>query len=144
MSFKRILVAVDWSAFAARAADVGLDLARSLGAQVAFINVVDPTTAVVPQGGYAAGDLITLAKQDSKRLLAAFRERAPVEPAPLEFVHVGKPPEEIAKAAKDWPADLIVIGSHGRGGVERLFLGSVAEAVMREAPCPVLVVRASE
>lgn len=46
-------------------------------------------------------------------------------------------------AAKEWPADLIVIGSHGRGGVKRALLGSVAEGVMRHAPCPVLVVRAT-
>ena len=144
MAFRRILVAVDWSAFAARAADVGLELARSLGAEMAFIHVVEPSTAVAPEGGYAADNLIALAEQDSKRLLAAFHERAPAQPAPLEFIHVGKPHDEIAKAAKDWPADLIVIGSHGRGGVERLFLGSVAEAVMRQAPCPVLVVRAQE
>jgi nucleotide-binding universal stress UspA family protein len=44
-------------------------------------------------------------------------------------------------AAKEWPADVIVIGSHGRAGVTRVLLGSVAEAVMRHAPCPVLVVR---
>jgi nucleotide-binding universal stress UspA family protein len=67
-----------------------------------------------------------------------------LQPAPLEFIHVGKTATEIVKAAKDWSADLIVIGSHGRGGVDRLLLGSVAEAVMRHAACPVLVVRAEE
>jgi universal stress protein A len=54
---------------------------------------------------------------------------------------VGKPAAEIVNAAKEWPADVIVIGSHGRAGVTRVLLGSVAEAVMRHAPCPVLVVR---
>jgi nucleotide-binding universal stress UspA family protein len=46
------------------------------------------------------------------------------------------------RAAKAWPADLIVIGSHGRAGIVRTLLGSVAEGVMRHASCPVLVVRA--
>ncbi|MGE5112215.1 MAG: universal stress protein [Acidobacteriaceae bacterium] len=50
----------------------------------------------------------------------------------------------MVKAANEWPADLIVIGSHGRGGVERLLLGSVAESVTRHAACPVLVVRGDE
>jgi nucleotide-binding universal stress UspA family protein len=62
----------------------------------------------------------------------------------LEFVPVGDAASEIAKAAEDWPADLIVIGSHGRGGIRRALLGSVAEGVMRQASCPVLVVRGKE
>ncbi len=144
MSFRRILIAVDESAFAARAADVGLELARSLEAEVAFIHVIDPSLVSAPESGIPAGELIALAEQDGRRLLAAFAQRASSQPSPLEFIHVGKPAIEIVKAAKDWPADLIVIGSHGRGGFERLLLGSVAEAVMRQAVCPVLVVRAGE
>ncbi len=145
MSFRKILVAVDESAFAARAADVGFDLARSLGAEVAIIHVVDPSVvAYAPEGGIPAGELVTLAQQDGKRLLSAFCERAALQAAPRAFIHVGKPAAEVVKAARDWPADLIVVGSHGRGGVERLLLGSVAEAVMRHAACPVLVVRAEE
>jgi len=145
MSFRKILIAVDESAFAAHAADVGFDLARSLGAEVAIIHVVDPAVdAYAPEGGIRASELVALAQQEGKRLLAAFAQRASLQPAPLEFIHVGKTATEIVKAAKDWPADLIVIASHGRGGVGRLLLGSVAEAVMRHAACPVLIVRAKE
>jgi nucleotide-binding universal stress UspA family protein len=143
MTFRKILVAVDESAFAARAADVGFELARSLGGEVALIHVIDPSVdAYAPEGGIPASELIALAQQDGKRLLAAFGQRASLQPPPFEFIRVGKPATEIIKAAKEWPADLIVIGSHGRWGVERLLLGSVAEAVMRHAACPVLVVRA--
>jgi nucleotide-binding universal stress UspA family protein len=145
MSFRRILIAVDESAFAARAAEAGFELARSLGAEVALTHVVDPSVdAYAPEGGIPASELIGLAQQDGRRLVAAFSQRASLQPAPLEFVHVGKPATEIVRAAKDWPADLIVIGSHGRGGIGRLLLGSVAEAVMRHAACPVLVVRAEK
>jgi universal stress protein A len=144
MSFRRILVAVDESAFAARAADVASELARSLGAELAFMHVIDPSLVSAPESGIPAGQLITLAEQDGRRLLAAFSQRASAQPPPLEFIHVGKAATEIVKAAKDWPADLIVIGSHGRGGVKRVLLGSVAETVMRQAACPVLVVRAEE
>jgi nucleotide-binding universal stress UspA family protein len=99
---------------------------------------------VAPEGGYPAGELIALAEQDGKRLLAGFSQRASVQPPPLKFIQVGKPATEIVKAAQEWPADLIVIGSHGRGGVQRLLLGSVADGVMRHAKCPVLVVRSEE
>ena len=145
MSFRKILIAVDESAFAAHATDVGFELARSLGAEVALVHAVDPAVvAYAPEGGIPASELVALAQQDGRRLLAAFAQRASFQPPPLEFIHVGKTATEIVKAAKDWPADLIVIGSHGRGGVNRLLLGSVAEAVMRQAACPVLVVRAAE
>jgi universal stress protein A len=57
---------------------------------------------------------------------------------------IDHPAAEIVKAVKEWPANLIVIGSHGRGGIQRAVLGSVAEAVMRHAPCPVMVIKAEE
>jgi nucleotide-binding universal stress UspA family protein len=144
MSFRRLLVAVDAEPIAARAADVAIYLARSLGAELALIHAIDPSFGYAPESGVPAAELVKLAEEDGKRLLAAFRLRAAVEPPPLEFVPVGKPAAEIVKAAREWPADVIVIGSHGRAGVKRALLGSVAEAVMRHAPCPVLVVRAEE
>jgi nucleotide-binding universal stress UspA family protein len=145
MSFRRILIAVDSSPLSARAADAGIELARALGGEVAFIHAVDPALGGTPGSGVPADQGLALAEQDCKRLLAEFRQRAslqPVQPLPLEFLPVGKPGTEIVKAAKEWPADVIVLGSHGRGGIPRMVLGSVAEAVMRHAPCPVLVIRA--
>jgi len=75
-------------------------------------------------------------------VIGEFRKRITKRLGVLEFTEVGNPASEIVKAAKDWPADLIVIGSHGRGGLTRALMGSVAEGVMRQAPCPVLVARA--
>jgi len=141
VSFRRILIAVDESPIAAHAADVGAQLATALGAELARVYVVDPTQTVAPDSGVPAADLIALAEKDAKRLLAGFRQRAPQGNPSLEFVAVGKPASEIVKTATEWPADVIVIGSHGRHGLERALLGSVAEGVMRHAPCSVLVVR---
>ena len=141
MSFRRILIAVDESPVAAHAAEVGAQLATALGAELALVCVVDPAQTAAPDSGVPVADLIALAEKDAKRLLADFRQRASQRYAPLEFVAVGKPASEIVKTAKEWPADVIVIGSHGRHGLDRALLGSVAEGVMRHAPCSVFVVR---
>lgn len=139
---KKVLIAIDESSIAAHAADVGLELVRAIGGEVAFIHVVDPASVMTPDGGVPASELLAIDEQTGKELLAAFRERAASTPPALEFARVGKPTEEIVRAAREWPADMIVIGSHGRGGIGRVLLGSVAESVARHAPCPVLVVRA--
>lgn len=142
MNFRRVLIAVDDSPLAAHAAEVGVELARSLNGELALIHVVDPAQNWAPEGGFPAAELVRQAEQEGKRLLTEFQPRAALQKPPVEFVQVGKPAAEIVKAAKEWPADIIVIGSHGRGGIGRLLLGSVAEGVIRHAAHPVLVVRA--
>jgi nucleotide-binding universal stress UspA family protein len=119
-----------------------MELANALGAELAFIFLIDPVQTAMPGSATPPDTLIALAEQDGKRLLATFRKRSSREPPALEFVAVGKPSAEIVKAANEWPADVIVIGSHGRRGVGCALIASVAEAVMRHAPCSVLVVRA--
>ena len=111
---------------------------------MALIHVVDPSLSYAPDSGVPAGALIAEAERDGKRVLTGIRQRMSRGSSVLEFVQVGKPASEILKAATEWPADVIVIGSHGRGGVQRALLGSVAEAVMRRSPCPVLVIKAKE
>ena len=138
MSFKKILLAVDEEPVAAHATDIGMELARALNAEMALVYVIDTPV------GYGSGELIASAEQEGKKLLSDFSERLAPKSSMLKFLQVGAPGAEIVKAAREWPADLIVIGSHGRSGMQRALLGSVAEAVMRHAPCPVLVVRAEE
>lgn len=142
MQFQKVLIAVDDDPIAAHAAEVGVDLALSLHAQVALIHAIEPSTIFAPESGIAADELALRTEQDGTRLMADFRGRLPARTRPLQFIPQGPPGSEIVKAAKEWGADLIVIGSHGRHGITRALVGSVAEAVMREAPCPVLVVRA--
>lgn len=144
MTFRRILIAVDSEPVAVHAANVGAELARAIGAEMALVNVVDSSLAYPADTGVPPNELIALAQQEAKKLVSDFRRRLPPQSTALEFILAGGPATEIVNAAKEWPADLIVIGSHGRGGVQRALLGSVAEGVMRHAPCPVLVVRAKE
>lgn len=140
MSFRRILIAVDAEPLAAHAAEVGVELASSLGAEIAFIHAIEPGLSQAP--GITPSDLMAEGAREGRRLIAGFHQLLPPTLSPLEFIHMGKPAPEIIRTAKEWPADLIVIGSHGRHGIQRALLGSVAEEVMRHAPCPVLVIRA--
>jgi nucleotide-binding universal stress UspA family protein len=130
MSFQRILIAVDEQPMSLRAAEVGTALGGAVGGEIALINVNNPAT------GFDQAEL------QSKRLLRHLRDRLLLPPTTHEFVQTGIPGPTIAKKAKEWPADVIVIASHGRAGIPRALFGSVAEEVMRNAPCPVLVVRA--
>jgi nucleotide-binding universal stress UspA family protein len=139
MGFRRILISVDSSPIAAHAADVGVELARSLSAEVAFVHAIEPLMS--PETGISPAQLEALAERDGKLLIDGFSQRASLQPPPLTFTQIGKPADVIIKAASDWAADVIVLGSHGRGGVTRALIGSVAEDVLRHAPCPVFVVR---
>jgi universal stress protein A len=131
VSIRRILIAVDDQPLAPGAAEFGRQLSPALDGEIGLINVND---ASVEFGR---------AEQDSKRLTDV-RERLSLPASTVQFVQAGQPAEAIAKTAKEWSADLIVIASHGHTGVARAVLGSVAESVMRNAPCPVLVVRPQE
>jgi len=144
MGFQRVLIAVDDSPIAAHAADTGIDIAHSMGAEVGFIYVRDAKRMNAPESGISAGEFAVWAEQEGKRLVAGFCRRMAPPSTALEFVEVGQPAAKIVEAAKQWPASLIVIGSHGRTGITRILLGSIAEGVIRHAPCPVLVVKAKD
>lgn len=140
MIFKKILIAVDTGTFAAHAAGIGLDLARQLGAEVALIHVVDPALAHTALGsGVPADRWLTLAQDEARELLRAFKARAAAEPPVLEFIETGPPAAKIVEAARQWSADLIVMGTHGRGPIGSILLGSIAQGVLRHAHCPVMV-----
>ncbi len=140
MSFHRILIALDDSAIAEHAVNVGTDLAAAVRAQVALVYVVDSTIAFDPESGIPAPDWGGHLKRDGQSFLASAAGRAGVPQASL-FLREGKPADQILAAAHEWDADVIVIGTHGRSGVSRVVLGSTAEVVVRRAPCPVLVVK---
>ncbi len=85
---------------------------------------------------------VVMSENQGQNLLATFRKRSAIRSDVAEFLETGKPASRIVEVAKNWSADLIVMGSHGRGKVQGLLLGSVSEGVLHHAPCPVLVVRA--
>ncbi|MGE8656811.1 MAG: universal stress protein [Achromobacter sp.] len=147
---RRILVAIDGSHASDRALDEGVALAKLSHAALRVIHVLDDLSismAFNPYAGYYTGELITQLRQGGAQMLARAAARASAAGAAVETVlydDLGLPVQaRILGIARNWPADLIVMGTHGRRGVGRALLGSCAEAVVREAAVPVLLVRAA-
>jgi nucleotide-binding universal stress UspA family protein len=136
-----IIVPWDFSELSHQALLKAIELAES-PAQIQVIHVTPFPSAAEPSlawGLYSEDDL-------RKELSKSFRQKIPEHQYPgLTFTaKFGDPGSEIAQHAKETKAGLVVISSHGRTGIPRLLLGSVAERVVRLSPCPVLVLRREE
>lgn len=138
-----MLVAVDGSELATRAVVRAAELAAAVGGEVALVTVVDPHGAIAVEGGATASEILGEMRDEARDFQAAAAKEAAACPPTHRFVREGRPGPEVCASAREWGADMIVIGTHGRGGVSRLLMGSTAENVVRHAPCPVLVVPAS-
>lgn len=150
--FRTILCATDLSASCAPALRTAARLARALGARVVLAHVLpSPAELAVPNAM-----MPPIAAPDPSRTFAELRKRAHedlLEAAERELgpeieweLALGEGPaaSEIGRMAHEKRADLLIIGTHGRTGISRVLLGSVAEAVLRKAPCAVLTVRSKE
>jgi nucleotide-binding universal stress UspA family protein len=136
---KRLLVPVDGSPPSRRALEFAA--AEWPDADVLLLYVIDPVDA-----GYRPGAIPTEseewlreAKADARELLDSYRETAPAGAETL--TRVGRPASTIVEVAEETDVDHVVVGSHGRKGVQRLLLGSVAESVARRSPVPVTIAR---
>lgn len=143
--FKRILHPTDFSGASRPAFSKALELARGDHSELVLVHVLSPVLPVAGEGYVPAkvyDDLSrSLRAQAGRQLdrLAARARSAGVRVRTL--VLEGSAPERITRAAKSQGADLIVMGTHGRGAVAKFFLGSVAERVVGTASCPVLTVK---
>jgi nucleotide-binding universal stress UspA family protein len=146
--YKRILICVDDSDTAVRGAEHGIRLAAEQQALVRVLNVIDDSILVPAAYAYPAGetaDVIDSLRISGKKAVDAAVKRAAKRGVAVESVQVEsrlrRVSEVIVEHARNWRADLIVMGTHGRRGMDRVLLGSDAERVLREAPVPVLLVR---
>jgi nucleotide-binding universal stress UspA family protein len=145
--YKNVLVAVDGSATGQRALSEALKFAQGADAQLRIVNVVDDvslnrdTKIVDPDSGSLSAHESALDLLE--RAVATAREAgASAESKLLRIDRLGLQIADVIVAeAQAWEADLVVVGTHGRQGVRRLLLGSVAESVARIASTPVLLVR---
>jgi universal stress protein A len=140
--FKRIVCATDFSDTAEAAWDLASDLAQTHRAELVLVHVFIELP-VYPEVAVASIQQVWEEQREwAERQLAARIEAAVKRGLTARYLlKTGTAPEEIVQAATDEHADLIVVGTHGRTGIERLVIGSVAERVVRIAPCPVLTVK---
>ena len=144
--YQRILVPVDGSHTSTLGLQEAIRLAIDQRARLRLVHVVDEFVVTQNFEGYLnAGDLIDALRDAGKKAvrnaLALTRKHAVKADAALYETMGGGVADVIVREAKKWQADLIVMGTHGRRGFNRVVLGSDAEAVLRATPVPVLMVR---
>jgi nucleotide-binding universal stress UspA family protein len=133
-----ILHPTDFSEQAENARRAAEALAHDYNARLVLVHVMQPPPLVASEMGVVIPDL----PDEPAALWARLNAMAPEGKFCVErFLLKGEPVEQIVRMAKEEGADLIVMGTHGRSGLSRVLMGSVAEWVLRRAPCPVLTVR---
>ncbi len=164
IAFSRLLVATDFSKQAERAWNVARALAEPLGSELVLVHVLveeelrslEAAERLADERSRCAADQLNVPRVSGDTEREAEMSAPRWAESKLEewaggaravgrkvrtLLRSGVPHTEIVAAAKDEHADLVVVGTHGRGALQRLLIGSVADRVVRTAPCPVLVVR---
>jgi len=145
LEFRKILVATDGSKYSNAAASEAVAIAKRCGATLIAASVV-PYESISPLGIVHSEMQWELVTEESRKAaennIKNVKEIAEKEDVKIEeLILEGRPYEAIINAAKEKRVDLIVVGSHGRTGLDRLLMGSVTEKVIGHTPCPVLVVK---
>jgi nucleotide-binding universal stress UspA family protein len=138
MDVNRILFPTDFSHASDAALTLATSLARDSGATLMIVHVEEPPMA------YGGGELyygeLNPARRELRRMLEEIRPTDPIVNCEHHLIN-GAPAGALVQLAMEKDADLIVMGTHGRTGIMRILMGSVAEAVVRRATCPVLTYR---
>jgi len=148
-NIKKILVGIDYSEYSREAARTAVAMARSLNAEVIFLHVCEIPAFLGSSWGTYNRPLLSnfLSRQDelmegSGRELSEFAREFSDEGVDItERVEKGYPFMETMRVAEEECVDLIALGTHGKSGMKQILIGSVAEKIVRKAPCSVLVVK---
>ena len=142
MQPRRILVPIDFSDGSSEAFTTGVDLAQRSGALLSLMHVTHVPMTTLPDVAFIGADVQRSIEESVERGLEMLCERARAAGVDTDWhTVIGSTAAEICRMADELAVDLIVIGSHGGGGLSHAILGSVAERVVRKASCPVLTVR---
>ncbi len=141
MNFKKILIAVSSSPISLKAAKIGFDFAHALDAEVALLYVIDRTKESVNiEAGPTREESELILLKEAQDTIEQMIKMYNGEKKLYKFTPEGFPKEEILNTAKEWEADVIVMGTHGRTGLSHFLQGSLAEYVVRHARVPVMVI----
>lgn len=147
IQFNKILVAVDFSEHSQVAVGYAAELSRAFDAEVILCHVVeqaDMLSQLPPSGeAYFPPNWSQIQERDAREECERLLREAGIERSRV-VIRAGTPFLEVVRLARDEQADLILVGTHGRGAIAHMLLGSVAETIVRNAPCPVLTVRQGE
>jgi universal stress protein A len=144
LDIRHILAPTDFSDSSKKAISDALELAQTFGAKLSLLHIVElppyPIEGFVPptMGADLLGDL---ERQATAKLAQVLPEAQGATIEVTRAVTTGSPPRKIVETAEAADVDLIVMATHGRTGLSHLLIGSVAERVVRTAPCPVLTIR---
>lgn len=145
ISLKKILFATDFSDCARVAQDYAVALAEQFQSELHVVHVLADVMMMMPEPGSALSlpqnYLVDLKQEAERALNKVFTPEQAKDRRAVRALRMGNPFIEIVKYAEEANIDLIVVGTHGRSGLGHLFLGSVAEKIVRKAKCPVLTVR---
>jgi nucleotide-binding universal stress UspA family protein len=144
-TIKRILYATDFSPASSRALDEAINLAKQNNAELLAVHVIEPIPYVAGDE-FAGAEIYTKVEEANERQansgMAKLMQRLQKAKVKAQSLLLkGSVHDQIVKAAKSKKADMIVIGTHGRTGLSKLFMGSVAGKVVSSATCPVVTVR---
>lgn len=147
IQFNKILIAVDASSYSQKAAEYGMVLAKKLNAQVALLHIDEYQSVVNVAGDPILGDqmlvipeMAEIQKESAKLLLKQIIADFGADQTVIQILKIGDIKTEILEIAKTWDASMIVMGTHGRKGLDHFLLGSMAESITRNAHCPVFIV----
>jgi nucleotide-binding universal stress UspA family protein len=151
MKISKILIGIDDSKFAEYAASYDFDVARTFNAHVGLVHIVEPAITTDTSTDTIMGMPLQTPDYNEMNLLEFQKEQAEsiIERTIAKYAHglqvtqfneYGSTADGILNCSKEFKADLIVIGTHSRSGIDRLLMGSVAESVVRNSHIPVLVV----
>lgn len=151
MKISKILIGIDDSKFAEYAASYGFDIAHTFNAHVGLVHIVEPTVIADTSSNTMMGlplqtpdynemNLMEIQKDHSENIIERTINKYANGLQVTHFNEYGSTADGILSCSKEFNADLIVIGTHSRTGIDRLLMGSVAETVIRNSQVPVLVV----
>jgi nucleotide-binding universal stress UspA family protein len=143
--YKNILIATDGSDYSAKAVKHGVEIARMSGSKVFGLFVVDTGAFASIPMDMAWGNIYEMLKSEGEKATGFVEEQGQKENVEVECIIVdGHPAEEIVEFSRKNSIDLIIMGTLGKGGLDRFLLGSIAEKVLRNAKVPVMIVRSEK